>query len=329
MSRYRVLVAHVVVLAALLAACDNGSVPRTAEDARPSSPAASVSAASSPASPAASAFPLTITDDEGVTVTLPAAPQRIVTFAPANTEILFALGLGDRVVGVSGSFDDFPPAARKVEEVGGQSGVEPNEEKVVSLEPDLLLATSGGEEWKKRLRDLGVPVFTVDATTLDDVFHDIRTIGRLTGVPDRARSLTDRLSARAREIERTVRAEPPVTCFYEVYFQPPVYTVGPGSFVFDLLRDAGCNPVTSGLKNPYPALSVEALVHDDPDVYLVDSLSAPSVAAVGKRAGYDALRAVRRDRVAIVDSDPVTRPGPRVVQGLEELARALHPDAFA
>src|SRR5207237_8949689 len=101
-------------------------------------------------------FPLTLTDDGGVRVTLKSAPRRIVTFAPANTEILFALGLGSRVVGVSGSYDNYPPAAKHIQRVGGSTGVQPNLEKVLSLSPDLLLATSGGDAWKTRLRGLGV-----------------------------------------------------------------------------------------------------------------------------------------------------------------------------
>jgi iron complex transport system substrate-binding protein len=309
MCRYRAAALAAVCL--LFAGCGGSSAPNVAVDARPAKP-----------------FPVTLTDDEGVKVTLKSSPKRIVTFAPANTEILFALGLRDRLVGVSGPYDDFPPAARRITEVGGATGVQPNAEKVISLQPDLLLATSGGETWKDRLRSLGVPVFTIDATTLRDVFHDIDTIGRLTGVSRRARVLTNGLEARAADTVRRVSADARVSCFYEVYYQPPVYSVGPGSFVFDLLTHAGCNPVTADLKRAYPQLSVEAVVRDDPEVYLVDSLSASSPSAVGRRPGFDALSAVRHHRVAVIDSDLVTRPGPRVVRGLRDLAEALHPESF-
>ena len=316
MSRYHrpaAAPAAILALVLLLAACGKGKTP--------AGPAG-------PVSHSGRAFPLTLTDDDGVRVTLRTIPTRIVTFAPANTEILFALGLGKRVVGVSGTYDNFPPAAKKIEPIGGSTGVEPNLEKVVSLRPDLLLATSGGEDWKKRLRGLGIPVFSVNATSLPDVFHDIDTIGQITGVPQRAAQLTHVLSGRARSIEDRVGADRPVTCFYEVYFQPPVYSVGPGSFVFDLLKHAGCDPVTSSLHHQYPQLSVEAVVQDDPQVYLVDSLSASSPSAVAKRPGFDALSAVRDHRVVVIDSDLVTRPGPRIVGGLRELAAALHPAAF-
>jgi iron complex transport system substrate-binding protein len=321
MHRYVTGLALSLVLAAVVAAgCASPST--TPPVASPPSPGASA-AISPSSSAAASVFPVTLTDDDGVTVTLKAPPRRIVTFAPANTEILFALGLGDRVVGVSGRYDDYPPAARGIEEVGGSTGVEPNLEKVVSLRPDLLLATSGGDEWKRRLRQLGITVFSIDATSFDDVLHDIRTVGRLTGADQPAAALTANMAAEAAEVKARVGS--PVSCFYEVYYQPPVYTVGPGSFVFSLLELAGCDPVTANLRTQYPQVSVEAIVKADPAVYLVDSLSAPSVAAVGKRPGYDALSAVRDHRVVIIDSDLVTRPGPRVVEGLRELADALHP----
>lgn len=276
------------------------------------------------------AFPVTLTDDEGVRVTLEAPPRRIVTFAPSNTEIVFALGLGDRLVGVSGPFDDYPPEARTIEHVGGagEFGVDPNVEKVVSLRPDLMLTIAGGEHWKGRLRELGVPVFTIDARDLDDLLHDILTVGRLTGALPRAEALVDRMRARAEAVAAAVRREPPVSCFFEVSPPPTLFTVGPGSFIFDLLRRAGCDPVTRGAKSPYPEWSVEHVVEADPQVYLVSSEAGVSVEAVAGRPGFEALTAVRTGRVYLVESDLVSRPGPRVVEGLEALARALHPEAL-
>jgi iron complex transport system substrate-binding protein len=168
-------------------------------------------------------------------------------------------------------------------------------------------------------------VFSIDATSFADVLHDIRTVGKVTGAEQAAAALTASMAAQAQEVRARVASSPRVSCFYEVYYQPPVYTVGPGSFVFSLLKQAGCNPVTANLKTQYPQMSVEAIVKANPDVYLVDSLSAPSVDAVEKRPGYDALSAVRDHRMVIIDSDLVTRPGPRVVDGLQALADALHP----
>jgi iron complex transport system substrate-binding protein len=307
-----------LVLVLLASGCSSSS------DQPPSGASGSVPAG-------ASHYPLTLTDDDGQKLTFQHAPMRIVTFAPSVTEIVYALGLGSRVIGVSGSYDNYPAAAKKVEEVGGAGdfGVDPNLEKVVSLQPDVFLTISGGEEWKAKLRELGVPVFTIQATTLEDTIHDVRTVGTLTGATAAADEVAVSMEQQVKAVEARVAGTAPVSCFYEVYYGPPIDTVGPGSFVYDLLQKAGCDPVTSSAKTAYPRWSAEALLNENPDVYLVDSLSAPNPAAVAKRPGFDALSAVRDGSVDMIDSDLVTRQGPRVVQGLAELARALHPDAFA
>ena len=274
-------------------------------------------------------FPVTITDDDGYQVTLPVLPRRIVTFAPSNTEIVFALGLGDRLVGVSGAFDDYPPRARGIERVGGSGefGVDPNLEKVIAIDPDLMLAISGGDEWKRRARELGIPVFTINATDFDDLLRDIRTLGRLTGVPGRAAALVERMAAQAKRVQTAVSQEEPVACFFEVYY-PPLMSVGPNTFIADLLERAGCDSVSGNARSDYPEWSVDRLVKDGPDVYLVASESGSSPAAVGKRPGFQAIDAVAAGRIHLIDSDLVSRPGPRVVEGLAALAEVLHPGAF-
>jgi iron complex transport system substrate-binding protein len=315
MANHRRISLHLFLVAALIsvaAACSSdGSSPPPTPSAR-------------------SAFPLTMTDDDGVGVTLKERPVRIITFAPSITEIVYALGVGDHLVGVSGKYDDYPKAARNVTEVGGSGdfGVDPNVEKVVSLRPDLFLTISGGDEWKKRLRQLGVPVFTINATTFPDLLHDIDTVGRLTGSAASADALVGRMRRSAGLIERSVKDLPQVTCFFEAGYGPPVYTVGPGSFIYDLMKRAGCTPITAGARTAYPQWSVEALVREDPNAYLVDSESVGTIASIGHRPGYNALTAVREGRVYLVNGDLVARPGPRVVFGLSEMAKDIHPEAF-
>ncbi|MFB3737459.1 MAG: ABC transporter substrate-binding protein [Candidatus Velamenicoccus archaeovorus] len=319
MRPFRSLAGVALALVLLLSSCaSSGTSLEPGAGSRPPS------ATASPA-----AFPVTITDDDGVAVTVEAPPRRIVTFAPSATEIVYALGLGDRLVGVSGPFDDYPQAATRVEEIGGagEFGVDPNIEKVVSLSPDLFLTISGGDQWKHRLRGLGVPVFTIDATDFADLLHDIETVGRLTGTADRAAALASSMQGEADRIGSRVAGSAPVSCFFEVYY-PPLTTVGPDTFISDLLRRAGCDSVSASASTDYPEWSVDDLVREDPQVYLVSSESGVSPAAVAERPGFEAIRAVAEGRVALIDSDLVSRPGPRIVDGLRALAKALHPDAF-
>jgi cobalamin transport system substrate-binding protein len=249
--------------------------------------------------------------------------MRLVSLLPSATEIVYALGLGDRLVGVSGPFDDFPPEATRVEQVGGSGdfGVDPNVERVVALEPDLFLTISGGDAWKAELRDLGVPVVTLNATDFADLLDDIETVGTLTGASAEARGLVEDMSARADSV--AALATERVSCFFEVYY-PPLTTVGPDTFVYDLLERAGCDPVTAGAKSDYPEWSVEDLVASAPQMYLATSDSVRSPGAIAKRPGFDGIAAVAAGNIVLVDGDLITRPGPRVVDGLEQLVTAFH-----
>jgi iron complex transport system substrate-binding protein len=305
-------------LALVVGACASGASPH-------STPSATRSPVASQSSPVAQ-FPVTVVDDDEVSVTIRSRPQRLVTFAPSNTEIVFALGLRSELVGVSGSFDNYPPEAKTIEQVGGSGefGVDPNAEKVVALHPDLMLTIAGGDQWKKRLRDLGVVVFTINATDLSDLLGDILTVGKITGATEQASSLVKHMASDEAAIEGEVSSEAPVPCFFEAYY-PPLTTIGPHTFIFDLLERAGCSPVSAGAKSDYPEWSVDALVANSPRVYLVASESGVSPEAVAKRPGFSAIDAVAGGRIYLVDSDLISRPGPRVIDGLRSLAEILHP----
>lgn len=298
----------------VLSACGGGGVP---PKPRPSTPV------SAPAP-----FPVTLTDDDGVAVTVEAAPKRIVTWAPSNTEILFGLGLGPRIVGVSGAFDNYPPAAASITSVAGEGGVTPDVEKIVALDADLVLnGFEGGDEWKRRLRDLGIPVFSIYGATLDDALHDIRTVGTVTGAANEALTLTQGMASEVAAVDQAISQEGRASCFFEAYY-PPLTTVGPDTFIFDILRRAGCDPVSAGAKGDYPQWSVDRLVKDSPDAYLAASESASSPAAVAGRPGFSGISAVSAGKVFLIDSDLITRPGPRVVEALRVIAQDLHPEAY-
>ena len=269
-------------------------------------------------------FPVTLKDDEGNSVTIRRPPERIVTFGQSDTEIVFALGLGNRLVGVCCEFDNFPPAATRLPQVEG-AAQKPNAEKVVSLRPDVMLnAFPGADTWSKPMEDAGIAVFTTLAMDFSDAVHDIQAIGRLLGAQRAATVIANRMRRSAASIEAKAEQAGRVSCFLDL---GGLYTVAPGDFIYDLLQRAGCNPVTSSAKTPFPQWSKEQLVRDDPDVYLFMSDSGTTVAAVKKDPVLSKLSAVRNDRVVSVIGDLVSRPGPRLSQGLVVLARALHPNA--
>lgn len=272
---------------------------------------------------AAAAFPVTVTDDAGREVTIAAKPERIVSLAPANTEIVAELGALDRLVGVT-TYCDYPPEVADIEKVGDFVG--PNLEAIAALDPDLVLVTTGVQaEVIEQLEALGASVVAIDPQTLDALYASIGTVGDTIGEREAADDLVESMQIQIEDIAERVEAAP-VTCFLEIA-QDPLFTVGSGTLLNDLIEHAGGENVV--IEEGYVAYSVEQLVAADPDVYLatLGSMSAPS--DITGRPGYTNLSAVVNERVYLLDDNLVSRPGPRVVEGIRQIAVALHPDAFA
>lgn len=274
-------------------------------------------------SPATAAFPVTVTDDAGRSVTIEAEPERIVSLAPANTEIVAALGAIDRLVGVT-TFCDYPPEVAEIEKVGDFVG--PNLEAIAALDPDLVLVTTGVQaEVIAQLEALGAAVVAVDPQTIDALYTSIGTVGTAIGetaaADDMVSSMRIQIDAIGEEVESA-----PVRCFLEIA-QDPLFTVGSGTLLNDVIEHAGGENVVT--EEGYVAYSVEQLVAADPDVYLstLGSMSAPS--DITGRPGYENLSAVAGGRVYLLDDNLVSRPGPRIVEGVRQIAEVLHPDVFA
>jgi iron complex transport system substrate-binding protein len=253
-----------------------------------------------------------LTDDEGVETALGELPERIVTFSPSNTEIVFALGLGDRLVGVSGPDDDYPPQAAGLEAVAASSSDQPDVAEVASLRPDVVLTNTIGGEWKERLRELDIPVFTTLASSLEDGLSDMGTLGRLLGAQAEANEAISRVALGFGEVQERLKDSEPVSCFLDL---GGLRSVGPGSLEFDLLRKAGCKPITSGAREAYPRWTAKGIEEGDPDVYLLAEGQPPAEARTG--------------RVTEVDAALISRPGPRMTEGIEALAAALHGEVEA
>jgi iron complex transport system substrate-binding protein len=320
------LSALLLILIGMLGACARPPSSSTApSDPASAPPTVSVSA------PAAD-YPLTLTDDAGREVSLAAEPQAIVSLAPSNTEIVCALDACDRLVGVT-DFDDYPPEVVDVDKVVTMAQVDV--EAVVAAEPDLVLA-AGNELTPTSVIDqlagLGLPVLVLYPESLDEVSADVELVGTAIGQQDEATALVDGMDERIAAVEEAVAdLERPQT-FYEVsVFEGVIYTAGDGSFLAGLIDAAGGEPITGDALST--SIEIEDLVAADPELILLgdatydETITPESVAA---RPGWDAMTAVEDGQVLVVTDDVViTRPGPRIVDGLEALARAIHPDAFA
>lgn len=275
---------------------------------------------------------VTLTDGLGRTVDLSAPAQRIVSLAPSNTEILFAIGAGAQVVGRD-DFSDFPEDAKKLPAVGGSMG-NYNFETIASLKPDLVLAAEiNTPEQVKALEDLGIKVYYLsNPKSLDDLYANLRTVGSLSGHDKEANELADQLAARVKKVQETLAnntVKP--TVFYELDGSEPAkpWTTGAGTFLSQLMVMAGGVNVGDKMEGQYGQMSLEVILAENPDVILLgDAAYGTTAEQVKTRAGWEGLKAVKDNQILTFDDNLVSRPGPRLVDGLETLAKLLHPDLF-
>lgn len=272
------------------------------------------------------AYPLRLTDDAGREVTIDAKPERIISFGPGHTETLFALGLGGKMVGVD-DFSDYPAAAWDIERIGDT--VSPNYEKILSLAPDVVF-TVGSEETEivARLDELGVSVVVLQAESVADILDDMLTIGRITATAAAAEELVGNLRAEieavaARAVQIPDNERPAV--FYEV--MPPgqwgMWTAGPGSFIDDMINIAGGKNIAGDVTAAYTTYSEEVLMAKNPAIIITPF--PETLAEIGQRPGWETIAAVQNGRVFWVDRDAGSRPGPRIVEALKEIAAAVIP----
>lgn len=317
-SRRSLLGVLPALLLAIASACGGDLGVSTRTQPSPTTPAAPASAAA--------AFPVTVIDFQDRSTTLTKRPERIVSIGPSNTEFLFALGAGDRVVGVD-DFSNFPADATKKEKVGG---VKVSLEKVVSLRPDLVVTVKFSDGTIERLAGAGLPVLVIDPQRLADVARTAVVLGTAVGADgQKLASDIDRRLAAVRE--RTAKASPRPRVFHEVDASDPSkpFTVGPGSFISELIEVAGGTNVAARAASAYPQLSIEEILSTDPEVIVLgDADYGVTPEQVAARPGWSGIAAVKAKRVHPVSGDLVSRPGPRVGEAAEAYARILHPQLF-
>jgi iron complex transport system substrate-binding protein len=269
---------------------------------------------------------MSLTDDEGTAVTLPAEPQRIVTLTAAATETVFALGLGGRVVATD-SASDYPAEALSPPHVGAFGAVDV--EKIVGLHADLVIAGGNGDtppDGIARLRSVNVPVVVVYARTVDAVFSDIALIGQATGHPAEGSALAASMRQDIDALGAAVATTQRPRVFYEIDATKEIYGPADRSFLAEMLTLAGADPITSGSRDSFQ-ISLERLVAADPQVIVLgDAPFGTTAETVKQRPGWGGMTAVRLGDIRPVDDKLITRPGPRLAQGLRSLILAIHPD---
>ncbi|MFZ3588595.1 ABC transporter substrate-binding protein [Bacillus sp. DJP31] len=277
-------------------------------------------------------FPVTITDALDIEITIENQPERIVSLIPSNTEIVYALDSGDKLVGVS-DFDNYPEEVTTKEKIGG---MEFNVEKIISLKPDLVLAheSSAGtaQGGLDQLRSSGITVVVVpDATSFEGVYDSIKLIGTITGTLNKAKEIVGNMQIKLEEIkEKASAVTEKSTVWVEVSPAPEIYTTGRGTFIHEILETIGATNA-AGDQEGWVMFTEEDAVILNPDVvvttygYYVENPKQQVLA----RAAWSEVTAIKNERVYDVHSDKVTRSGPRLIEGVEELAKAVYPEIFA
>ncbi|NMC12233.1 MAG: cobalamin-binding protein [Chloroflexi bacterium] len=276
---------------------------------------------------------IVIVDGLNREITLQKPASRVISLAPSNTEILFAINAGSQVIGRD-TLSDYPEEVKKLPEIGGNYG-EFDIERIVSLQPDLVLATSlNPQELVKKLEDLDITVVYIqNPIDLEGMFENILTVAKLTGHTQDAELLVTKLNGRVEEIKNkisNIQTRPVV--FYEVdgTDASAPWTSGKGTFIDTLITMAGGENLGARLNVEWAQISIEEIISQDPDLILIGDAvwGGVTVDAVKSRPGWDTLSAVKNNRVYEFDDNIVSRPGPRLIDGLESLAKLLHPELF-
>jgi iron complex transport system substrate-binding protein len=312
-SVFRAATVPLLLITLALAACGDDS-PTAATDSPPG-----------PATDASAAFPVTIAGSDGHELVLDSRPARIVSYSPGATEALFAIGAGEQVIAAD-EFSDFPSETARLERV---SYANPDPERLLAVEPDLVILATRQNEQVEQLRGLGVPVLLAnEPDSVEGVFEAITLLGTATGHEHEATALVEEMRGRFDAVAaRIADVGDGPTVFYEL--SDDLYTVAPETFIGGMLGLLRAQNVAAGAVSPFPQLSSEAVIAANPDVILLaDAEHGPNAESVSSRPGWSGIAAVAEGRIHSIDPDLVNRPGPRIAEGIEVMARLLYPDRF-
>jgi iron complex transport system substrate-binding protein len=265
-----------------------------------------------------------VTDEAGRRVHVPLRIDRIVSLAPNLTEIVYAVGAGDRLVGDT-EYCDYPAEAKKVAKIGDT--MHPSVERIIALKPQIVLVSTASqlEAFTKQLDQQQTAVYVTNPESLDDIFRSIQTLGDLFGEHDRATKLVADLRRRADAVEAATKQTKPVKVFYQLSGEP-LYTIGRESFLTDLVRRAGGISATADVPGAFPRFSDEAALAAKPEAIILPTGGSMGNANAKIAAPLKNSPAALNNRIYKINDDLLSRPGPRLIEGLEEMARALHPE---
>lgn len=271
-----------------------------------------------------SQFPLTITDFLGREITIEKEPERIVSLAPSVTELIFAVGAGDRVVGVT-EYDTYPEEVKDLPKVGGFKG--PNIELITAQEPDIVFAsTLSGKEEMETLEKMGIPVVMIEAKSIDNIYESIEMLGKITNKEEKAQTIVNEMKSKIQEISNKVKDRPKIKVFHLIDINGN-WTAGSGTFIHELINLAGGQNIAEDTEG-WVQYSIEELVSKNPDAIVMSSY-AGDVETIKNMEGYKETNAVKNNNIYVVSNDDIiSRATNRIVLGLEEIAKFLHPEVF-
>ena len=267
-----------------------------------------------------------VTDEAGRQVRLPKNISRVVSLAPNLTEIVYAVGAGNRLVGDT-EYCDYPAEAKSVAKVGDT--MHPSIERIIALRPELVLVSTASqlEAFTKQLGEQKIAVYITNPQSVDAVLQSITTVGELLGAQNRAAEVVSGLRTRTEAVASALKSVKPVRVFFQVSGEP-LYTIGRDAYITDLVRRAGGVSVTADVPGAFPRFSDEAALAARPDAIVLPTGGSMGTANATVAGPLRNSPAVLNNRVLKIDDDHLARPGPRLVDGLEEMARGLHPEAF-
>ncbi|SCY94691.1 ABC transporter substrate-binding protein [Alkaliphilus peptidifermentans] len=283
-----------------------------------------------------SRYPMVIVDGLGYEIEIKTQPETIVSIAPSQTEILYALGLGDKLAAVS-DYCDYPAEAQTKDKVG--SSWSTNTERIIEIYPDLVLVYGEGQpEAVEQLKAAGITVVKFMPETIQEILDTIAAIGFITNEDEQAQAVIKEMEEKRDNIIAKVKDQPTRRVFYQIWDEP-LRTAGPGSFIDDLIRLAGGENIAADAEGAYPQFSTESLVERDPEVYLAPAHTSDKdflteeeelnlINAIKSRPGFSEISAAKNDKIELLEPNIVSRPGARIIEAFELIAKAIHPEVF-